>query len=389
MTDLRLSSEAESRFLRVPLEIRRHIYRFLLLDPPRSFLSTPLYQETDRLRENNEGETTNDEMWHGTEYQGDFYEYNYNNSDLDMDYSYLDSLSKMRDAEANLSRGSTLQDGHKSVWKGDNDKFDVRRHTAILRTNRQIYNEASSLLYTELIMHLQPGDVLCMNTGKDIVKASERLWRHNPLHGIGTTNPSGQTVYAKPECHGVMEPHVLARFKKITFDMDFNWEFETLEAERYQQVTGDQPAPSLFVDENLTVNPEDEAKLLVFYQRSTIIHQLVKILSNSPDIFRLEIRFDIEVLGRYDMSLESDSEDEEEDEKTDRKMDVANERAMELFFDSGLLAPLEKLSNVRRFQFEFDALDCNGEIYKPTSKYGRMLRDLKLKIERNHAVRDD
>ena len=86
-------------------------------------------------------------------------------------------------------------------------EVDVRRFPAILCTNRQIYNEASYLFYSELEVHIQPGDVLCMNTGKDIVKASERLWRHNPLNGTGTTNSSGFTDYAKPELEGVLEPH--------------------------------------------------------------------------------------------------------------------------------------------------------------------------------------
>lgn len=343
-------------------------------------------------------------MWDDIEYQGDFYEHNFNDSDSDMDYSSAQKFSMIKGAKAAVVGESKTQDGYKSVWKhGIAADLNVRRFPAILRTNRQIYSEALSLLYTELELHLQPGDVLCMNTGKDIVKASERVWRHNPLQGIGTTNPNGQTIYPKPELDGPMEPHVLARFKKIIFEMDFSWEMETLEAETDRNAEGEQNvqdpiAPSLFVNEDLTINPEDEAKLLAFYRRSTIIHQLVKILSNSSDIVRLDMRLDVEVLCHDHIILDSDSENDDESNEATRNTDVANERAIEIFLDSGLLKPLEKLSVVRSFNFEFDRPDFTDRessveqgwgFWKPKPEYGRMLSDLKQKIERNYHVEDD
>ena len=330
-------------------------------------------------------------MWHDTEYEGNFYEYNYSDSPSERDYAVLVGENK-------------VQHGHKTPWEEEEEEEeeidleeDVQRFPAILRTNRQIYNEASSLLYSGLEVYLQASDVLCMNPSKDIVKASERVWRHNPLHGLGTTDKSGQTIYAKPALDGYMEPHVLARFTKIVFDLEFSWEAETLEAEVKQQTEEDQTAlvaPSLFVNDDLTINPQDEAKLLAFYRRSTIIHQLVKILSNSSNIVRLMISIDIQVLARYDMDLDadSDSDSEEDDEsiETTKKMAVANERAMYLFLDSGLLAPLEKLSNVQSLDFDFSsALDRNDEAYQPTSKHDSMLSDLKQRITRNYAVKDD
>ena len=235
-------------------------------------MSTPWYQKGDSRFKENECEPANDEIWHGTEYQGNIYEHNYNDSDSDTDDSFPKIFSRKRGADRSLVRESKVHDRPESVWKyGTDQELNVQRFPAILRTNRQIYSEASSLLYAELSLVLQPGDVLCMNTGKDIVKASERIWRHNPLYGIGSTNSSGQTVYAKPELDGVMEPHVLARFKKIIFEIELSWELEALQNLR------DQTVPSLFVNEDLTVNPDDEAKLLAFYRRSSFIHQLVKI----------------------------------------------------------------------------------------------------------------
>ena len=159
-------------------------------------------------------------MWHGTEYQGDLHEHNYNDSvyDSDMQRSSHNSDTKTNAVRASLMGESKVQDKCKSVWRCDYEESNVQRFPAILRTNRQIQSEAVSLLYGELSMKVQPGDVLCMKTGKDIVKASEGLWRHNPLHGIGNESSCGQTVYAKPELGGVIEPYVLARFKRIIFE---------------------------------------------------------------------------------------------------------------------------------------------------------------------------
>ena len=198
-----------------------------------------------------------------------------------------------------------------------------------------------------------------------------------------------------------MEPHVLARFTKITVDLVFSWEAETLQAEMTQLGERDQTALvalSLFVNDNLTVNPQDEAKLLAFFRRSTIIHQLVKILSNSPNIVCLAIVLDINVLARYDVNSDFDTESEsEEDEpsETTKKMYLANLRALELFLDSGLLAPLEKLSNVQSFRFDIIPQDFNDlpdrydEQYEGSPKQARVLSTLKQEIERNYAVRDD
>ena len=367
-----------------------------------TYLSTPWYEKNGHPAKESGGDYKG-EIWDSSSP----YEHNYNDSDSDIDYSSSDSSIMTRDLEATSVDESQVQEGHKGVWEYTNS--NVQRFPAILRTNRQVYSEASTILYGELGMHLHPGDVLCMNTGKDIVKASEKVWRHNPLQGTGTISPSGQTVYSKPELDGVMEPHVFARFKKIVFNLDFGaWESEALRAlsnhRAEDQDTQDPFAPTLFVNENLTVNPEDEAKLLAFYRRSTLFYQFVKILSNSPNIVLLDINLYIEVLAKYDMShigLDWDSEedeDEDEAEEVDKKTAAANKRAVDLFLDSGLLAPLAKLSNVRSFKFVIEDPDCNFDmdeistddtLYKPKPKHERMLNDLKLKIERNYAAKDD
>ena len=285
----------------------------------------------------------------------------------------------------------------KSIWKlregYEDSDLDVRRYPNILRTNRQIYSEASSMLYSELRVNLQPGDVLCLKACKDIVKASEKVCRHNPLDGIGTTNGTGQTVYSKPRLDGVMEPHVLARFKKFAFELDINWEVDTLDAEgcdaekdenRGKYIKQHGVAPSLFVHENMTVDPQDEANLLAFYRHSTLIHQLVKILSNSTDIVSLDMSFEFEVLVRNGLSGDSDSDDDE-DQVYFKMADVANGRAMEIFMDGGFFAPLETLSNAWSFEFEFTRVNHDAKTYGPKPRHDKMLTDLKQKIKDNYA----
>ncbi|KAM0796917.1 hypothetical protein BDR22DRAFT_500454 [Usnea florida] len=387
MSSPRPLSVPMSPFLAVPLEIRRNIYRILLLDPSETYLSTPWEQQDDH-------DLSSDYMNYGTGYQGDFFEDHYNDEDKDAGYYLsMDQAFRARDLEAPWVK--------KSIWKirdGDEDSdLDVRRYPNILRTNRQIYSEASSMLYSELRVVLQPGDVLCMKPCKDIVKASEKVWRHNPLDSIGTTNATGQTVYSKPSLDGVMEPHVLARFKRFAFELDINWELETLHAEgsdaekdenRGKYIKQHGVAPSLLVHENMTVDPQDEANLLAFYKHSTLIHQLVKILSNSPDIVSLDMSFDLQVLVRNDLDLDSDLDDDDQNGAQLKTEDVANGRAMEIFMDGGFLAPLEKLSNVRSFEFRFSSIIHNCEDYEPKPRHKRMLTELKQKIKDNYARRN-
>ena len=200
-----------------------------------------------------------------------------------------------------------MQDAHGRIWKHDMEDQNVRRFPAILRTNRQIYDEASSLLYSELNVILQPGNALCFEIGRDIVKASERLWRHNPLNGTCTTSSSPLTVCGTTTSDGVMARHVLARFKRFTFDLDFNWGVEGFEVGVNPHMTNgdDNTAPSPFVNEAVTKYFENEA--LKKYseneaRRSTIIHQLIGTVSNSRGPVHCHMTMHIEVLASHDMS---------------------------------------------------------------------------------------
>ncbi len=223
--------------------------------------------------------------WLSTPWDQPIFNNSDSDSDFDMDHASRNSDTKIRAVDASLIGESKVQDKHKSVWRCE--ESNVQRFPAILRTNRQIHSEASFLLYGDLDMYVQPGDVL-----------RKTLWRHNPLHGIGSKNSCGQTVYAKAELDGVMEPHVFARFKKIMFEFELEPGLGSLRP----------MVPCLYINEDMTVNPEDEAKLLAFYRRSTVIYQLVKILSNSPDIIRFEIYLNIELLTQWERKAGAQSQ---------------------------------------------------------------------------------
>ena len=96
--------------------------------------------------------------------------------------------------------------------------------------------------------------------------------------------------------------------------------------------------------------------------------------------------FDFGVLVRDGLEVNSVSDDAE-DEALAQMDDVANGRAMEIYMDGGFFAPLEKLSNVRFFEFQFTGINEDGADYEPKPRHERIMADLKQKIKDNYACR--
>ena len=86
----------------------------------------------------------------------------------------------------------------------------------------------------------------------------------------------------------------------------------------------------------------------------------------------------MEVWASYDSHL--DDPDEERDMKL---MGAGNERAAEIFVDSGILNPLRKLSNFQSFDFQFDIMTGTSDIYQPQPRRIEMIQDLRHFIECN------
>ena len=192
------------------------------------------------------------------------------------------------------------------------------------------------------------------------------VWRHNPLDGIGYRKEDGSHVYNTPPTDGLMEPHVFARFQRVTFHADF--EFTATESH-------------LYIDDEFNIDTNDTARFIAFLRRAGIFELLVRLLSNSPSLHRLSIGLNVQVWADYD------SHPDDSDEEMDfRKMGAANERAADIFMDSGILHPLQKISNVKSFEFLFDMMTYNSHNYQPQPRHVEMIQDLQRNIERNWLV---
>ena len=300
----------------------------------------------------------------------------------------------------------------------DEKEKDIKRHLAILRTNRQIYNEASALLHSDLTIVVQPGDTLTDTPGNAIVKRSEKLWRHAPSNRLPSTKFNGQTVYTTPSLDGVLEPHVFAQFEKISFFGDFEFYL-------------DRDAPSLHINDDLRASAKDERMFasyltavknitrwcenplptgradnglretlqdvaditisrVVITQPSVadVVQKFVDLLSVSPVIRHLEFILDVEVECSNDSkSIDYDYLDSEHKAKLDEKCCVADERATELVLEAGILDPLRNLSNVMNFSLVIETLGRGNDFMKPSKKHLKIIQDLKNTIERNWVVK--
>ena len=288
----------------------------------------------------------------------------------------------------------------------------IKRHLSILRTNRQIYSEASDLLHSELKVIVGVGDALVETPGSNISTPTEKVWRHDPAKGLGRKNIKGQTEYESPLMDGSMEPHVFAHFERIIYNCEFDFDIDV--------------APSMYVNDKLGISAEDANKFLAFLttaksttrwiedplpadrydnglrntladveditissitvtQLSTtdVIQRFVDLISRSPFIRHLELRLFIDAkCSNFSDDIDFDNESSISSEGD--KQDVADMRATELFLESGVLVPLGNLSNVRTFSLEI----VNGDLIdRPHQKHSNIVKDLKQVIENNWEVK--
>lgn len=129
---------------------------------------------------------------------------------------------------------------------------------------------------------MKPGDVLCFSERPgvhDIIQQRPKLWRHNPLRGMSHRNEKGAQVYASADMDGDMEPHVFARFQRISFD-----------AGLYSHSR---------IDRNGCFAIEDEIRFGAILRRSNVIRNLVCLLSISPFISCLEVELHFALAPGY------------------------------------------------------------------------------------------
>ena len=329
----------------------------------------------------------------------------------------LDSwFNDFTDDENGREGDQRTRDSNTSVFPKDSQQ---KRHMAILRTNRQIYDEASALLRSDLTIEVKPGDALTDNPGNAVVKQSGKTWRHDPFKGLGFTDTHDRTFYMSSALDGAVEPHVFAQFRKIHYMADFDFQL-------------DSAAPSfLYVTDDLNINAEDAAKFVSYLstaksstrwfedplpghsldsgrretlkdvadiaissvtitQPSTaeIVRKFVHLLCNSPFIRCLEFVINIKVNCEEDTSPDSDDEtDSEKDARDALTCQIADEKATELFLESGVLNSLRDLTNVMCFSPKVATLGRGETTMKLQQKHIKILRDLKEVMENNWRIK--
>ena len=258
-----------------------------------------------------------------------------------------------------------------------------QRTPAILQTNRQIYNEASSVLYSELQLVVRPGYALTEATVA-FVKGPEDVWRHLPSDGFGRKNATGQTIYDKSEMDGAMEPHVFKRFQRVRYEAAFDF--------RETECT-----PLIFIDRDFQISNKEEAKLITHLKSATachlapfqIVQDFVNLISESPRIEHLEVA--LGVVPGPDFGSGDESEGESwvhEDLKHEEKNEVLNKRAYELLLEHGVFEPFKNLVNVNYFDFDLAFVNHLPQriLFQPKQKHLDIIDNLKMMIEYSKMV---
>ena len=404
-------------------EIRLKIYRYLLLSPGRADLDPYFFKKTNDgvlsrvaeysdLSDGDEHYELNMIDFHGfNPYgvdMGDMCDGMFNDVYLGRhggDASGMVDYPSAMDFEQlygppSCSIDDKSSDGSSSFKR--EEAFLVKRHLSILRANRQIYNETSDLLHSELTVSVGVGDALVDTPGSAFVTPSKQVWRHTPFKGLGRKNLKGQTEYESPPMDGSMEPHVFAQFERILYDGSFDFDIDD--------------APSLYVDDKRNVRAEDADKFRAYLttngrggtpadvaeitsssitvtQLSTkdVIQKFVDLLSTSPFIRHLELKLMIEVKctnPRYDISPEDPGYESLMSSSGDEKENAADLVATEMFLESGVLSPLEHLSNVRTFSLEFVTTGYGESTDLLHKKHLDIIGDLKRVVEKNWEDRN-
>ena len=310
------------------------------------------------------------------------------------------------------------------------DEYKIHRYPTILQTNRQIHNEVSIFLYSTLVMEVRPGDVIFAKAWDGIVEPSNKIWRSCPTHVAPKSSITGKEIrYSK--LGGTMEPHVFAKFERIVFSADFNFDLEGEDGRAW---------PTLFVDDQFRTSQEDEERFTsCLYGEgpstppvSDIFQEFVNVLVKSPYISHLDVCLGVKIVAAFDIDSEEGEEEEEEEEEDEdeedrdeedgveeyedeedrdeeeddedeenleradrieeceaRKENAATKRGMELILEAGVLNPLKQLENVKRFSLSFDVLPCNDVEFEPKHKHLGIIRDLKEAVEGNFLAKGD
>lgn len=250
-------------------------------------------------------------------------------------------------------------------------------HPAILRTNRKIYFEAATILYSKTEMIVNASDVLCISKDpgpSSILRVTQKLWRHVPVQGVQFQKDTGTTAYTLPEGDGDMEPHVFARFQRLQLRVDLG--FDEIDN-----------SPKLGVDNAMNVCPESQLRFTNTLRDMNIFSNFVALLRNSDEITYLRIDVNTctmpnEYEGGPIFAVEEDA-----DAYLDRLVMICQIHAAEILFGSDILAPFASLRNVKSFNIEWEGGTHEDYGAHPlATRHKDLYRDLKKTVENNWLV---
>ncbi|CAG8977277.1 hypothetical protein HYALB_00010897 [Hymenoscyphus albidus] len=242
-------------------------------------------------------------------------------------------------------------------WRWNNLPQRQRKHLAILRTNRQIYQEATSILYKESRILLLADDIFCLpsfpktdplfsyNSLDEQRDPNATSWRYDPLLGTGD-EVDGKQVYSQPELGGLIEPHVLAQFQHVVVNISL-----LLRGSNTTQVIFDEGQEGY----SKSVLAEHTRIL-----RTELFKKLTQVLSNSPVLKTLTILLSVDAGtprkdeggnstdddDDTDPEPEPDDEDEEMIECLRQKRILERDRDVDVLIQSGVLWHLKGLRSV-------------------------------------------
>ena len=236
----------------------------------------------------------------------------------------------------------------------------MSRHPEMLRVNHQIYFEAFPVFYS----------------GLGVVVPSKGIWRYKPLEGDTQAyyygeieeDESFEVIYDPPLTDGVTKPQGSAKFSKVLLTVKFNRMLPV--GWRYDEETGKIPVAW-------------HQQLTDAFQTSSIIEDFVGLLAGCSWVDHVDI--DLAVLVDFDTDQQSlgcgsPVEDLEKPHWIERRKiwHKGDIQVAGILLSSGVLNPLQRLSNVRSWCIEFTLEDVHEE---PPSWHQRMTLDLGDTIE--------
>ena len=259
----------------------------------------------------------------------------------------------------------------------DNGPMKSGLALAILRTCRQVYTEASQVFYAMAELVITPEDLVDLHDEDEIIERNPRMFTR-PIF-MRHFQHADYKIFESLGLNSLLDFAAFMRIERICFDAYYNFLF-----------TNDSPA--LYVCRDFHADPNTEASLIKFMKKTRTVENLVSLLATLPRLRQLNLRLVLEVKNQ--MHLLSDEEiDEVGSLNFIQKMDVANERATELFIECGILNPLGTLSNVQNFDLQvrtelLTLVGCGETEYmvlKP--RHAKIAQNLKEAIEHNWTAR--